>query len=174
MPAFTFFVELLHVKNYEICIHLLPDMNENPYDAQIFSELFDVQPQAMIWLKPVMDEQQQVVDFEFSYCNEEGFKYLNIGPDQPHQMRLSTTTTATEELRARFFNEMLTVYQTGQKMESDFFNPALNKYAGPYRGSTRHQTTGGANPATAGTKKPFGQHPGTFTRWHFGYGGHPR
>lgn len=105
-------------------------MNPTLYDAQLFSELFDVQPQAIIWLSPVWDEhRQQVVDFEFSYCNDEGLRYLNLSREQQQGLRLSVSPTVTDELRARFFAEMLNVYHTGQKAESNIFNPALNKYA---------------------------------------------
>lgn len=105
-------------------------MKENFFDAGLFSELFDVQPQAICWFKPIRREQdQQVIDFEFTYCNDEGLRYLNLTREHQQGLRLSVTPTLTEELRKTVFNEMLHVLESGEKVEANIFNPALNKYA---------------------------------------------
>ncbi|OLY91933.1 His Kinase A (phospho-acceptor) domain-containing protein [Cnuella takakiae] len=105
-------------------------MKQETYDTDVFSELFDVQPQAICWLAPVRKPgSQEVVDFEFAYCNDEGLRYLNLTREQQKGMLLSQSPTVTDELRSRFFNDLVQVLDTGNKVESNIYNPALNKYA---------------------------------------------
>lgn len=105
-------------------------MNDTQYDNRLFSELYDVQPQAIIWLKPIWSEDgTTITDFEFSYCNEEGLRYLNLTREQQRGLRVSVSPTMTGKLRKAFMEEMIGVYKTGEKSETDIYNPALNKYA---------------------------------------------
>lgn len=105
-----------------------PYMKETYNDTGVLSELFDAQPQAICWLTPVYDG-AAVADFAFAYCNEEGLRYLNLSREDQKGMLLSKTPTVTEDLRPVFFDEMLQVLQTGKKVETNLYNPALNKYA---------------------------------------------
>jgi PAS domain S-box-containing protein len=99
-------------------------------DDQLFSELFDVQPQAIVWLKPVWSaDGAQITDFEFAYANEEGLRYLNLTHEQLKGLRFSVSPTVSQDLRESFMQEMIHVYQTGEKSETNIYNPALNKYA---------------------------------------------
>src|SRR5687768_8692881 len=105
-------------------------MNETQYDSQVFAEFYDVQPQAISWLKPIWNEEgTTIIDFEFTYCNEEGLKYLNITREQQKGLRISNTPSLTDHLRKIFLNEMIRVYDTGEKSITNIYNPALNKYA---------------------------------------------
>ena len=52
-------------------------MDQTKHDTRLFAELYDVQPQAIAWMRPVMAPgTEQIIDFEFVYANEEGLKYL--------------------------------------------------------------------------------------------------
>lgn len=105
-------------------------MQANQQDIGLMAELFDVQPQAICWLSPIRAEAGgPVTDFEFAYCNEEGLRYLNLSRIQQQGMLLSQTQTVTDDLRQRFFAEMVSVLETGARVEASLFNPALNKYA---------------------------------------------
>ncbi len=105
-------------------------MNDTQYDSRLFSELYDVQPQAIIWLNPIWSEDgTTIIDFEFTYCNEEGLNYLNLTREQQKGLRVSVSPTMTDELREAFLAEMIGVYKTGEKSETNLYNPALNKYA---------------------------------------------
>ena len=105
-------------------------MKDAYHDTGVLAELFDAQPQAVCWLTPVYDgDGTAVTDFAFTYCNEEGLRYLNLDRATQQGLLLSKTATVTEELRQRFFNEMLYVLQTGEKVKTNVYNPALNKWA---------------------------------------------
>ncbi|MGV3656793.1 MAG: sensor histidine kinase, partial [Chitinophagaceae bacterium] len=105
-------------------------MNEPQYDTRLFEELYDVQPQAIIWSRPVFgDDGTTIVDFEFTYCNDEGLKYMNMTRAEQAGMRLSTTAALTTDLRQKVLKQMVEVYHTGKKSETNIYNPALNKHA---------------------------------------------
>lgn len=107
-------------------------------DDQIFSELFDVQPQAIVWMKPVCSEDGgQIIDFEFVYSNEEGLRYLNLTREQFKGLRLSVSPTVSDDLRQSFRQDLIRVYQTGEKSDTTVFNPALNKHARVLRSKLR-------------------------------------
>lgn len=107
-------------------------------DDQLFSELFDVQPQAIVWMKPVWSEDgKQITDFEFAYSNEEGLRYLNLTREQFKGLRLSVSPTVSDDLRGIFLQDLIRVYQTGEQSDTTVLNPALNKYARVLRAKLR-------------------------------------
>lgn len=94
-----------------------------------FAEFFDVQPQAIIWHKPVLNEQGEIVDFEFRYWNEQGLRYMNLkSREEAEGMTIKNTNRLTPELKDSIFNEMLMVLDNRNVSESTLFNPVLNKY----------------------------------------------
>ncbi len=114
-------------------------MYETQYDAQLFAELYDVQPQAIVWSRPIRSKDgEKIIDFEYTYSNDEGLNYLNLSRAQLAGLTISNSPTLTDELRKSIFDEMMMVYTTGQKSETAFFNPALNKYARVLRSKLRN------------------------------------
>jgi PAS domain S-box-containing protein len=104
--------------------------NRDGFDQQLFDEFFGQQPQAIIWVKPVWNEKRDaIVDFEYTYCNEEGFHYLNIHKENIPGIRVSNSPTLNDELRAAFMKEMIAIYDTGKRSETRLFNKAINKFA---------------------------------------------
>lgn len=100
-----------------------------PFDAALFEELYDVQPQAIIWMAPILSDDGIPVDFVFQYANEEGLHYLNLTPSEFRGLKLSHSPTLTEEMRKAVLDEMAHVYETGQQSVTKIFNPVLNKHA---------------------------------------------
>lgn len=116
--------------NIVFCEHPYPGMYKTSYDTRLFAELYDVQPQAIVWMQPVWTEDgKQVCDFKFVYANEEGLKYLELSPEQLESAFLTHAPALTSELRRSVFEEVLSVYTMGKKSETTVFNAALNKYA---------------------------------------------
>jgi signal transduction histidine kinase len=105
-------------------------MDKIRYNNELFAEFLDEMPQGIIWLRPVWSTTQQtIVDFEYAYINDEGIRYLNIDRHLIPGLLLSSSPTVTENLRKKFFEEMVAIYKTGKKLESKIYNSALNKYA---------------------------------------------
>jgi signal transduction histidine kinase len=100
-----------------------------PFDAALFEELYDVQPQAIIWMEPLLSDEGIPVDFIFQYANEEGLHYLNLTPREFRGLKLSNSPTLTEEMRRSVLAEMIQVYETGEQSVTRVYNPVLNKHA---------------------------------------------
>lgn len=100
------------------------------FDSQLFSELYDVQPQAIIWMSPVFSENgKTIVDFKYQYANDEGLKYLNLSRIQFQKLTLSNSPTVSDQFRKSVFDDLVNVYINGQKTKSTVFNTALQKHA---------------------------------------------
>jgi len=109
-----------------------------PTDTQLFSELYDDHPQAIVWMQPIWDEgKNRIIDFHYKYANEEALKYMNISREQMPELTVFNSYTLNDELRKKIFEEMLNVHSTGIKSETSIFNPVLNKYARVLRSRLR-------------------------------------
>ncbi|HEX8277674.1 MAG TPA: hypothetical protein VF540_03235, partial [Segetibacter sp.] len=86
-------------------------MDENLYDEKLFAEFFDRQPQALLWLQPIWDDKGSIVDFTYTYANEEGLRYLHLKPEMLHKITIFDTPSLTDEMRGKIYNEMLQVYE---------------------------------------------------------------
>ncbi|HUC79591.1 MAG TPA: PAS domain-containing protein, partial [Flavisolibacter sp.] len=107
-------------------------MNHPTYEPQLSQELFDelygVQPQAVTWMKPLW-EGNRIVDFEYTYSNQDGLNYLNLTASEYKGLRLSTSPTLSDAMRKTAMEEMTGVYQNSKEHITDIYNPVLNKYA---------------------------------------------
>lgn len=115
-----------------------PHRQEDLLDARLFEEFYGGQPQAVIWLKPVWsNDQQQIVDFAYTYANREGLEYLNLKPGQLKTLTIKNSPSISDEARRPVFEEMGRIYETGQKVATSIFNPALNKHVHVLRSKLR-------------------------------------
>jgi signal transduction histidine kinase len=109
-------------------------MNARLKDTALFTELYDVQPQAIVWLSPVWnDDHSAVSDFEYTYCNPEALRYLGISRDQASTLRLSNSHTVSDFLRDEIMSELIQILDTGESSATNIYNAALNKYARVFR-----------------------------------------
>ena len=114
-------------------------MQDITYETRLLAEHYDVQPHAIVWMRPLYDPAgKEISDFEFTYSNEEGLRYLNLSREQFTGLFLSNSPTLTTQFRKAVFEEMLTVYNTGKKSETTVFNAALNKHAKVVRSRLHH------------------------------------
>jgi signal transduction histidine kinase len=107
-------------------------------DIKELKEFFDGQPQAVIWLQPVFESNNEIpVDFRYVYSNEEGLKYLNFNDGVLPDITVKTSPTLDDYLREEIYKEMLHIYTTGERSETNIYNPTLNKYAKVLRSKIR-------------------------------------
>ena len=105
-------------------------MDETLKGTELFAELYDVQPQAIIWMRPIRAAgEDRIVDFEYAYANDEGLNYLKLTRQEFTGLRISTTPTVADELRQAVFDEVLDVYTRGLPSETSTYNSALHKHA---------------------------------------------
>jgi signal transduction histidine kinase len=104
-------------------------MNTEPGE-QVIVKLFNVLPQPAFFMIPILDKsRQKIVDFEYKYCNDETYRYLGITEDLLLKTTLFTSQTVREdELRKRYFKELVEVLETGKKATGVIYNQTLKKY----------------------------------------------
>src|SRR4051794_39080622 len=104
--------------------------HQSSYYIQLIAEHYDVHPQPIIWTRPIfVPETEEIIDFAYSYSNEEGLKYLNLSREQFTGLTLNTSPAVAADLRDNLLTEMTAVYRTGRKFESTVFNKAIAKHA---------------------------------------------
>ncbi|MDQ3277144.1 MAG: PAS domain-containing protein, partial [Bacteroidota bacterium] len=107
-------------------------------DSLMMAEFFDDQPHPIVWLRPLLAADGVTInDFRYTYCNSEGLRFLNLTPGDQHDLFLSTTPTLSDNLRKEILEEMIRIIKTGEKSETTFFNPPLNKYVRVVRSRLR-------------------------------------
>ncbi|NTS42983.1 hypothetical protein HRG84_19000 [Flavisolibacter sp. BT320] len=109
-------------------------------DKQVVVSFFDQQPQPAFWMIPVFTENLQITDFEYRYCNREFYTYTGLSPEKVLGNRLSSSPAVSEQAtRKTLYEEILQVYQSGERMQAWLYNPDLEKYYS----YTRNRVEGG-------------------------------
>src|SRR6476661_3812008 len=82
----------------------------------LFAQLFDSQPDSVVWFAPVFDSDgnNQVTDFEARYCNRTAAQILGVSPAQVVGDRLRSTTLLDDSSVKLIFQQCLDVWQTGE------------------------------------------------------------
>ncbi|WP_066405526.1 sensor histidine kinase [Flavisolibacter tropicus] len=114
-------------------------MFETQPDQQLFAELYDANPQAIVWMRAIWNESgEAIIDFEYTYCNDEGLRYLNLTREQLPGLFVSNSPTLPEDRRVSILEELIDVYTTGKKTEAVGYNSNLKKYARYLRAKVRN------------------------------------
>src|SRR6476620_1826830 len=114
-------------------------MFETQHDQQLFAELYDANPQAIVWMRAIWNESgDAIIDFEYTYCNDEGLRYLNLTREQLPGLFVSNSPTLPEDRRVSILEELIGVYTTGEKTEAVGYNSNLKKYARYLRAKVRN------------------------------------
>lgn len=97
------------------------------FNEAVLEELYGVLLHAVIWMKPIYDNDSSITDFKFAYCNKKGMEYLQI-QTKHNNLCLSNSPGLNDELRQKVFDEVMKVFTTGNAIQTTLFNPALSKY----------------------------------------------
>lgn len=104
-------------------------MTGNEITLDLVASFFEQQMQPAFWMTPVFDPQGVVSDFEYTYCNNEFFRYTGLTREQVLGNRLSASPVITNDQgRKKLFSELLEVYQEGSQQNNWIQNPDINKY----------------------------------------------
>ncbi|MBB1285164.1 PAS domain-containing protein [Flavisolibacter sp. BT320] len=109
-------------------------------EPHLVVSFFDQQPQPAFWMTPVFDHKNDVIDFEYRYCNQEFYRYTGISADSVIGNFVSTSPVISDPAaRKRLFHELLDGYQNGYQTKAWIHNTFLNKY----HSYTRNRVEGG-------------------------------
>ena len=88
---------------------------------------------------PVWND-QQVIDFEYRYCNREFYRYTGMSETQLLGRRVSSSPVISDpSARKKLFSELLQTFESGERMQAWINNPDLKKYYS----YTRNRVEGG-------------------------------
>lgn len=105
--------------------------DERPNEALI-SELFDTQPDSVVWFIPVFSNGQSathlVSDFHPKYCNTAACKILGSDKAKVLEQPLLRSALLDEVSRGRIFEQCLQVWKSGEPIEFTYHSPGVDKY----------------------------------------------
>ncbi|HEY0059023.1 MAG TPA: ATP-binding protein [Flavisolibacter sp.] len=98
-------------------------------NQELVAAFFEEQPQPAFWMRPLLDSEGSIIDFEYAYCNREFYAYTGLPKETVLGKSVSDSPLITsEDLRKQFFQQLLHVYQAGTPMQDRFHNLHLNRY----------------------------------------------
>jgi signal transduction histidine kinase len=104
-------------------------MNKIKYEDELVAELFDGQPQPVFWMTPVWnDSNDEIIDFEYAYCNQEMCAFSGIAKEQLLGARIFNSPAITDEWKQKALDQLTSVYKTGKKLQDNIYNERFNKY----------------------------------------------
>ena len=104
-------------------------MNPEHIEKHLVVAFFEQQPQPAFWMTPVWGPDQQLIDFEYRYCNQEFYSYTGLTPEQVMGNRLfNSPAIKDDDYRKKLFKEIQDVYFHGQRMQSWLYNTNLKRY----------------------------------------------
>ncbi|HYG04688.1 MAG TPA: ATP-binding protein [Chryseosolibacter sp.] len=101
-------------------------------DERLIAQLFDTQPDSVVWFVPVFSSDEPdaklVVDFQVKYCNAAATRILQADVSNIIGATLLSTPLMDEESRNTIFSQALLVWNTGKSVEFTYYSPGLNKH----------------------------------------------
>ncbi|WP_162944527.1 ATP-binding protein [Flavisolibacter nicotianae] len=96
----------------------------------LIAQLFDSQPDSVVWFVPVFDSEGNnvVIDFEARYCNHSAAQILGISPGQVVGGRLQSTSLLDDPSVKLIFQQCLEVWRTGEPLEHSYYSPGFERY----------------------------------------------
>lgn len=96
---------------------------------QLIAQLFDNQPDSVVWFQPVYNEDlNTVVDFEAHYCNRAAAQILGVPQEDVIGSRLAAGSLMDEISRRKILEQCLQVWQSEKPIEFTYFSPGMDKY----------------------------------------------
>jgi signal transduction histidine kinase len=106
-------------------------LQHHPGEILIY-QLFDAQPDAVVWFTPVFAEEENpdspLIDFEAQYCNRKAAEVLGIKAEELAGSRLLSTMLIDSVTRQQIYDQCRQVWESGNKIEFNFYNRSLDRY----------------------------------------------
>jgi PAS domain S-box-containing protein len=95
---------------------------------RLIAQLFDNQPDAVVWYTPVFDGTDKIIDFEIRYCNQSAGALLRVDRTPVTGTPLLCSTILGEETTHTIFQQCLSVWNAGEPMNYSYYNQSLDRY----------------------------------------------
>lgn len=98
-------------------------------EHQLLAQLFDTQPDAVIWYVPQFDIDYAVpVDFTVGYCNNATSAFLKVTKHELTGATVLTSPLLDDPTRHTIFEQCSQIWKTGISKEFTYFVPSSKKY----------------------------------------------
>lgn len=97
-------------------------------DEQLIADLFDTQPDSVVWFSPVFDDARALIDFSPRYCNEAAAQLLNAPKHKVVGQLLRSTDLMDAPSRQLVFEQCAGVWDSGKAIEYTYHNPGFDRY----------------------------------------------
>jgi PAS domain S-box-containing protein len=102
-------------------------------DKQLISELFDAQPESVVWFKAIYGayetgDAESIVDFEAGYCNKAAYAFLGVKEQDIIGRRLFSNSVLDDETSELIFTQCMQVFTTGEPKEYNYYNHHFQRY----------------------------------------------
>ncbi len=100
-------------------------------DEPLLLTLLDSLPEPVVYHVPVWKESngiKTIIDFEIIYCNEESARMTGVPKKILIGQRVTTMIASDAGVRAKLFEQIMHVYNTGDDAEVSYYNPVLKKH----------------------------------------------
>jgi PAS domain-containing protein len=103
---------------------------EQATEQTLITQLFDMQPDAVIWFIPKFSDTDQhvPVDFLVGYCNTAASIILKVSKDELTGGSLRTSDLIDDQTRQHVWEQCQEIWKTGQHKEFTYFSPMAQKY----------------------------------------------
>ena len=91
-------------------------------------ELFDAQPDSVVWFTPIYAGSETPADFQARYCNRKAAQILNSTPEAVLGARLRETKLMDETSRRHILEQCLSVWASNEPAEFSYYSPGLDRY----------------------------------------------
>jgi signal transduction histidine kinase len=100
-----------------------------PFDQKQIAQLFDLQPDAVIWYIPIFKtDSERIVDFEVRYCNSAASRIFNVPVKAIIGTRLSVAPFIDDTTRNHIFQQCTSVWLNGNPVEFTYYSPLFQRY----------------------------------------------
>lgn len=94
-------------------------------DERLIAQLFDNQPDSVVWFEPVFDlvDTALVSDFKVRYANAAACRILNASKAEAIDSLLRSSPLMDETSRSLIFGQCLQVWESGEPIEFTYHSP---------------------------------------------------
>jgi signal transduction histidine kinase len=100
---------------------------EVQFDHKLIAQLFDLQPDAVVWYAPVFLD-DEISDFEYRYCNSAASRMFGVPVHEVTGTPLKECSFLDEVTRSLIFEQCLTVFNGGEPVEFTYYSPVFSSY----------------------------------------------
>ncbi|MDB5197756.1 MAG: sensor signal transduction histidine kinase [Flaviaesturariibacter sp.] len=100
-----------------------------PLDSELLLSLLDHQPESLVYYVPVTEPADgSIIDFEVAYCNALAAELTNVSQENLTGKRLLSLPGTNQAIARQLLADVCYVFQSGEQIESTYFNPVLGKH----------------------------------------------